>query len=77
MAGVSGSGLYLPASACPHPVEVVFGVFDPPERLDVICRGCWSAFDVDSMPMDLLRRLVDHIRDGHFVPMRSEERHVG
>jgi hypothetical protein len=56
---------------------VVFGVFDPPERLDVICRGCWSAFDVDSMPMDLLKRLVDHIRAGHFVPMRSGKRHVG
>lgn len=77
MTDVSGSGLYLPASACAHPVEGVFGVFEPPDRLDVMCRQCWSAFDVDSMPMDLLVRLVDHMCAGHFVSMRSGERHVG
>jgi hypothetical protein len=48
----------------------------PPDRPDVICRQRWSAFDVDFMPMDLLKRLVDHIRSGHFVPMRSGENHV-
>jgi hypothetical protein len=65
------SSLYLPASACPHPVESVFGTMEPPDRLDVICRACWSAFDLDSMPMDLLERLVDHIRAGHFTPLRG------
>jgi hypothetical protein len=51
---------------CPHPVRAVFGTMEPPDRLDVICRVCWFAFDLDSMPMDLLERLVDHIRTGHF-----------
>lgn len=69
--------LFVSESVCPHPVQAVFGVFEPPDRLDVICRGCWTAFDVDSMPWDLLTRLVHHIRAGHFVPMRSGERHVG
>jgi hypothetical protein len=52
---------------CPHPVSAVFGLFEPPSRLDVICRLCWTAFDVDSMPMDLLERLVSHICAGNFV----------
>lgn len=70
--------LHPPAAACPHPVEGVFGTMEPPDRLDVICRQCWSAFDLDSMPIDLLVRLVDHIRAGHFVPMRPNKgpRHV-
>jgi hypothetical protein len=51
---------------CSHPVSAVFGLFEPPTRLDVICRACWRAFDADSMPLDLLARLVAHICDGNF-----------
>ena len=68
--------LFVPEAACSHPVEAVFGTFEPPDRLDAVCRQCRTAFDVDSMPWDLLARLVEHLRAGHFVPMRSGERHV-
>jgi hypothetical protein len=50
----------------------VFGTLEPPERLDVICRNCWGVFDIDSMPMDLLERLVEHVQAGHFQPLRAE-----
>ena len=53
-------------AVCPHPTGAVFGKIDPPDRLDVICRGCGCAFDLDSMPLDLLERLVNHIRARHF-----------
>jgi hypothetical protein len=66
------SSLYLPPSVCPHPVDAVFGTLEPPDRLDVICRNCWGAFDIDSMPMDLLERLVEHVLAGHFKPLRAE-----
>ena len=61
----SGETLH-PVILCPHPVAAVLGMFEPPDRLDVICRVCGQAFDVDSMPMDLLERLVSHICAGHF-----------
>jgi hypothetical protein len=66
--------MYLSVSACPHPVEAVFGTLEPPDRLDVICRQCWGVFDLDGMPFDLLERLVDHVRGGHFVPLPRTER---
>jgi hypothetical protein len=63
--------LWLPPSACLHPVEAVLGTLEPPDRLDVICRHCWAVFDLDSMPMDLLKRLVQHVVAGHFKPLRT------
>jgi hypothetical protein len=66
------SSLYLPQSACAHPVNAVFGTLEPPDRLDVICRNCWGVFDIDSMPMDLLERLVEQVLAGHFKPLRAE-----
>lgn len=44
----------------------VLGTFDPPDRLDAICRLCLCAWSADTMPLDLLERLVDHISAGHF-----------
>ncbi|MFS8096129.1 hypothetical protein LFM09_03225 [Lentzea alba] len=47
-------------------MTAVFGTFEPPDRLDAICRLCLNAWSTDTMPMDLLERLVVHISAGHF-----------
>ncbi|MBM7860459.1 type 1 periplasmic-binding domain-containing protein [Lentzea nigeriaca] len=57
---------FLELMLCPHPVTAVFGTFEPPDRLDAICRLCLNAWSTDTMPMELLERLVVHISAGNF-----------
>ncbi|WP_156213244.1 hypothetical protein [Lentzea aerocolonigenes] len=47
-------------------MTAVFGTFEPPDQLNVICRLCLNAWCADTVPMELLERLVTHLSAGNF-----------
>jgi hypothetical protein len=62
--------LWVPASACPHPAEALFGEFDPP-ALAVMCRQCGRAWSQDNVPGDVVDRLQELLEQGWFRPKRT------
>ena len=64
------TSLWLPASACPHPADALFGELDPP-KLAVMCRQCGSAWDEGDVPGDVIDTLTGLLEQGRFKPRQS------
>ncbi len=60
--------LWLPASACPHPGDALFGELDPLTKLAVMCRQCGSAWDESNVPGDVIDTLTELLEQGRFTP---------
>lgn len=65
------AGLWVPASACPHPPEAIFGALDAPKGFAVMCRHCGGAWDETTAPENVVDSLYKVLAYGYFKPLNQ------
>jgi hypothetical protein len=67
----------MASQECAHPTPEIMGSYEPPGKLDAICRQCGGVWDHESMPPDLLYRLtawLNGVPESEGTPMIAKVR---
>ena len=67
--------LWVPATACSHPADALFGELDAP-RLAIMCKRCRSAWDETNVPGDVVDTLTELLESGAFRPLQLKARQL-